>query len=74
MEPPRTESVPALLGVFGKVIGLGGYRWLPVEDLIKAITGKDAVDRFIGGAADSECRTLALCGVTVKRLLSRSLV
>ncbi len=59
MEPPRTESVPALLGVFGKVIGLGGYRWLPLEELIKVITGKDAVNRFIGGAADSESRTLA---------------
>ena len=28
MEPPRTESVPALLGVFGKVIGLA---WVPAE-------------------------------------------
>ena len=52
MEPPRTESVPAILGVFSKVIGLGGYRWLPVEELIRVVTGKDAVDRFIGGAAD----------------------
>ena len=60
MEPPRTGSVPALLGVFGKVIGLGGYRWLPLEELIKVLTGKDAVNRFIGGAADSESRTLAL--------------
>jgi hypothetical protein len=60
MTPPRTGSVPALLGVFGKVIGLGGYRWLPLEELIKVITGKDAVNRFIGGAADSESRTLAL--------------
>jgi hypothetical protein len=60
MEPPRTESVPTLLGVFGKVIGLGGYRWLPVEELIKVLTGNDAVNRFIGGAADSESRTLAL--------------
>jgi hypothetical protein len=34
--------------------------WLPVEELIKVITGKDAVDRFIGGATDSESRTLAL--------------
>ncbi len=40
------------------MIGLGGYQWLPVEELIKVITGKDAVDRFIGGAADSESKTL----------------
>ncbi len=60
MEPPRMESLPALQGVFGKVIGLGGCRWLPLEELIKVITGKGAANRFIGGAADSESRTLAL--------------
>ena len=60
MEPPRTESMPALQGMFGKVIGLGSYRWLPLEELIKVITGKDAANRFIGGAADSESQTLAL--------------
>jgi len=60
METPRAGSVPALQGVFGQVIGVGGYRWLPVEELITVITGKDAANRFIGEAADSESRTLAL--------------
>ena len=60
MKPPRTGSIPALLGVFGKVIGLGGHRWLPLEELIKVITGTDAASRFIGGAADPESKTLAL--------------
>jgi hypothetical protein len=60
MEPPRTDIVPALQAVFGQVIGVGSYRWLPLEELIRVITGKDAVNRFIGGAADSESKTLAL--------------
>jgi hypothetical protein len=60
MEPPRSSSVPALQGVFAQVIGVGGYRWLPIEELLTAITGKNAGDRFIGGAADLESRTLAL--------------
>jgi hypothetical protein len=60
MKPPRTESIPALLGVFGKVIGLGGCQWLPLEELTKVITGTEAVNRFIGGAADPESGTLAL--------------
>jgi hypothetical protein len=60
MQAPRAESVPVLEGVFARVLGIGGYRWLPVEELVKVITGKDAARRFIGGAADSESETLAL--------------
>jgi len=60
MQAPRAESVPVLEGVFARVLGIGGYQWLPVEELIKVITGKDAANRFIGGAADSESRRLAL--------------
>jgi hypothetical protein len=47
MERPRINSVPALQGVFAQVIGVGGYRWLPVEELITVITGENAGDRFI---------------------------
>ena len=46
METPRAGSVPAALGVFGQVIGIGDYRWLPVEELIAVVTGKDAVQPF----------------------------
>ncbi|WP_406694686.1 helix-turn-helix domain-containing protein [Singulisphaera sp. Ch08] len=61
IEPPPAESVPALLGVFGTVLGLGkDSRWLPVEELVRVITGNDASSRFIGGAADMETETLAL--------------
>jgi len=60
MEPPRAESVPALQAMFGKVIGLTRHQWLPLEELIRVITGKDAANRFIGGAADAQSQTLAL--------------
>ena len=61
IEPPPAESVPSLLGVFGTVLGLGkDSRWLPVEELVKVITGNDAANRFIGGAADLETETIAL--------------
>ena len=53
LEPPRPESVPALSGLFERVIGASsGYSWLPVEELMTVVSGKDASDRFIGGAAD----------------------
>ena len=61
LEPPRPESVPSLTGIFERVIGaIPGYRWLPLEELPTALSGKDAADRFIGGAADAESKTLAL--------------
>jgi hypothetical protein len=60
MKPARSGSIEALLGMFGKVIGVGGGRWLPLEELIKVITATDAVNRFIGGTADPRNKTLAL--------------
>jgi hypothetical protein len=61
LEPPPAQSVPSLLGVFKEVLGLGeDYRWLPVEELLKALTGDDAANRFIGGAADFESETVVL--------------
>lgn len=61
LEPPRPESVPSLSGIFERVIGaIPGYRWLPLEELPTVLCGKDAADRFIGGAADAQSKTLAL--------------
>jgi hypothetical protein len=61
LEPPRPESVPSLCGLFERVIGASsGYSWLPVEELMTVVSGKDASDRFIGGAADLQGETLAL--------------
>jgi hypothetical protein len=61
LEPPRPESVPSLSGLFERVIGaIPGYRWLPIEELATVVSGKDPANRFIGGAADSEGKTLAL--------------
>jgi len=61
LEPPRTESVPSLSGLFERVVGASpGYSWLPVTELMTVVSGTDASDRFIGGAADRQNRTLAL--------------
>ena len=61
LEPPRPESVPSLSGLFERVIGASsGYSWLPVEQLMTVVSGKDASDRFIGGAVDRQSQTLAL--------------
>jgi hypothetical protein len=61
LEPPRPESVPSLSGLFGRVIGASsGYSWLAAEELMTVVSGKDASDRFIGGAADQQSETLAL--------------
>ena len=61
IEPPRPESVPSLSGLFEKVIGaMPGYSWLPVEELPTVLSGKEKMDRFIGGAADAEGKTVAL--------------
>ncbi len=61
IEPPRAQSVPALVGVFGLVLGLGAdYRWLPVEELVRVLAGSDPTSRFIGGASDLEMATLTL--------------
>jgi hypothetical protein len=61
LEPPRPESVPTLSGLFDRVVGASsGYSWLPVAELMAVVSGKDASDRFIGGAIDRYSNTLAL--------------
>jgi hypothetical protein len=61
LEPPRPESVPSLSGLFERVIGVSsGYSWLPVDQLMTVVSGKDTSHRFIGGAADQQGETLAL--------------
>jgi hypothetical protein len=61
LTPPRPESIPALLGLFHPVFGLGeGSRWLPTLELVEAITTDDASDRFIGGSVDRKAKTLTL--------------
>lgn len=61
IEPPRPESVPSLSGLFERVIGAStAYAWLPVEEMPTVLISKDAADRFIGGAADTQGRRIAL--------------
>jgi DNA-binding Xre family transcriptional regulator len=59
--PPRSESIPALVGLFHPVFGLvDGFQWLPKEELVEVITRDDASDRFIGGSVDLKAKTLTL--------------
>jgi hypothetical protein len=61
LTPPRSESIPALLGLFHPVFGLiEEFRWLPKAELIDVLTRGDASDRFIGGSADVKAKTLTL--------------
>ena len=61
LTPPRSESIPALLGLFHPVFGLvEGFHWLPREELVEAITREDASVRFIGGSVDLKAKTLTL--------------
>lgn len=61
LAPPRAESIPALVGLFHPVFGLvEGFRWLPREELVEAITRDDASERFIGGSIDAKAKTLTL--------------
>jgi hypothetical protein len=61
LTPPRPESIPALLGLFRPVVGLvEGFRWLPSEELVEAITRDDAPDRLIGGSVDPKAKALTL--------------
>src|SRR5271166_6315792 len=61
LTPPRSESIPALIGLFHPVFGLGeGFQWLPREELVEVITRDDAADRFIGGSVDAKAKTLTL--------------
>jgi hypothetical protein len=70
LEPPRPESVPSLSGLFDRVIGASsGYAWLPLGELMTVLSGKDASDRFIGGAADCLSETLALVRGNLKTLV-----
>ena len=61
LTPPRAESVPALLGLFHLVFGLGeDSRWLPKTELIAVIAADDSADRFIGGSVDFKAKTVTL--------------
>ena len=61
LTPPRAESIPALLGLFHLIFGLGeGSRWLPTAELVEAITTDDSSDRFVGGSVDRKAKTLTL--------------
>ena len=54
-------TVPPLQGIFESVIGfVDGYQWLPKEELVAAITSKDAPYRFIGGVVDPNTQTITL--------------
>ena len=53
LTPPRSESIPALVGLFHPVFGLvEGLQWLPEEELVEVITRDDASERFLGGSVD----------------------
>ncbi len=61
LTPPRSESIPALLGLFHPVVGLvEGFQWLPMAELVEAITRDDASDRFIGGSVDPKAKAVTL--------------
>src|SRR5262249_10970839 len=61
LAPPRSESIPALLGLFNAVFGLvDGFQWLPKEELVEVIARHDASDRFIGGSVDPKTKSLTL--------------
>lgn len=58
---PRSESIPALVGLFHPVFGLiEGFQWLPKDELVEVITRDDAADRFVGGSVDPRAKTLTL--------------
>lgn len=61
LTPPRSESIPALLGLFRLVFGLtDGFQWLPKAELIEAVTRSDAATRFVGGILGFKAKTLTL--------------
>jgi hypothetical protein len=61
LTPPRSESIPALLGLFHPVFGLvEGFHWLSHAELVEVITREDACDRFIGGSVDARAKTVTL--------------
>ena len=61
LTPPRSESIPALQGLFHPVFGLvEGFQWLPEKELVEVIAREDASSRFIGGCVDLKAKTLTL--------------
>jgi hypothetical protein len=59
--PPRSESIPALQGLFHPVFGLAeGFQWLPEDELVEVIARDDLATRFIGGCVDPVAKTLTL--------------
>jgi hypothetical protein len=71
LAPPRSESIPALLGLFNSVFGLvEGFRWLPKEELVEVIARHDAADRFIGGSVDPKTKSLTLLRGDIEAVLA----
>jgi hypothetical protein len=71
LAPPRTESIPALLGLFNRVHGLvDGFRWLPSDELVAVIVRDDAADRIIGGIVDSKAKAIALLRGNLKTIVA----
>jgi hypothetical protein len=71
LTPPRSQSIPALLGLFHPVFGLvEGFKWLAKNELVEAITLDDAADRFIGGIIDPKAKTLTLLRGDIKPLVA----
>jgi len=71
LTPPRTESIPALLGLFNPVHGLvESFRWLPSDELVAVIMRDDAADRVIGGSVDSQARAITLLRGNMKTVVA----
>ena len=71
LTPPRTESVPVLLGLFQAVFGLvEGFKWLPREEFVEAITRPDASERFIGGSVDPKAKAMTLLRGDVEAIVA----
>ena len=70
IKSPRMTTVPALLGQFRAVDGIGGeFRWLPDREFLTALTAEDAADRFLGGVSDPASETVALLRGDRRRLV-----
>ena len=64
LQPPRTESLPALHTVFRNVVGqVKSFKMLPpaeLTDVALLAPREEARDLFIGGSVDSASETVAL--------------
>jgi hypothetical protein len=70
LAPPRAESVPALVGLFQPVFGLGeAFQWLPKEEFVEVLTLNDASERFIGGCIDRKAKVLTLLRGDIETVL-----